>query len=345
MPDMGPAAAIPKRQYICRASGTDPGHARRRQSGYHAAMTLTELRYIVAVARERHFGRAAEACFVSQPTLSVAVKKLEDELGVALFERRANDVAVTSQGERIVEQAQRILEEVESLRQIAAAGRDPLAAPLRLGAIYTIGPYLLPFLIPALRKRAPKMPLQIEENFTAVLSERLRHGELDAIVISLPFEEPGILTLPLYDEPFVVALPADHPWTRKKSIKATDLPQDNLLLLGSGHCFRDQVLKVCPALNRSAAGSMQRTLEGSSLETIRHMVASGAGITVLPCSSVATAAPERRLLTIRPFASPAPSRRVALAWRKSFPRPQAIETLRQALADSRLDCVEPVRSR
>jgi LysR family hydrogen peroxide-inducible transcriptional activator len=308
-------------------------------------MTLTELRYIVAVARERHFGRAAEACFVSQPTLSVAVKKLEDELGVPLFERRANEVSVTPLGERIVEQAQRVLEEVEALKQLANQGQDPLTAPLRLGAIYTIGPYLLPWLIPALRKRAPKMPLRVEENFTAVLSARLRQGELDAILISLPFEEPGVVTLPLYDEPFVVALPTDHPWTKRKTIKAAELPDENLLLLGSGHCFRDQVLKVCPALQRSAAGSMQNTLEGSSLETIRHMVASGAGITVLPCSSVATATPERRLLAIRPFASPAPSRQVALAWRKSFPRPQAIEALRQAVLASHPDCVRPASAR
>jgi LysR family hydrogen peroxide-inducible transcriptional activator len=308
--------------------------------GYDAGMTLTELRYIVAVARERHFGRAAEACFVSQPTLSVAVKKLEDELGVALFERRANEVGVTALGECIVTQAQRVLEETEALKQLAEQGQDPLTGSLRLGTIYTIGPYLLPHLIPALRKRAPKMPLLVEENFTAVLSARLRQGELDAIVISLPFEEPGVVTLALYDEPFVVALPPDHPWTRKKYIKAAELPEDNLLLLGSGHCFRDQVLKVCPALNRSAAGSIQRTLEGSSLETIRHMVASGAGITVLPCSSVATTAgPERRLLATRPFASPAPSRRVALAWRKSFPRPQAIEALRQAVLASHPVCV------
>lgn len=305
-------------------------------------MTLTELRYIVAVARARHFGRAAEACFVSQPTLSVAVKKLEDELGIALFERRANEVSVTALGERVVEQAQRVLEEIEALKQIAAAGQDPLSSPLRLGAIYTIGPYLLPYLIPALRKRAPRMALRVEENFTAILTERLRQGELDAIIISLPYDEPGILTLSFYDEPFVVALPVDHPWTKKKTIRAADLPQENLLLLGTGHCFRDQVLKVCPALNRSSAGSMQKTLEGSSLETIRHMVASGAGITVLPCSSVASATPEKKLLTIRPFANPAPSRRVALAWRKSFPRPQAIEALRQAILDSRLECVRPL---
>jgi LysR family hydrogen peroxide-inducible transcriptional activator len=308
-------------------------------------MTLTELRYIVALARERHFGRAAEACFVSQPTLSVAVKKLEEELGVALFERRANEVNVTALGERVVEQAQRVLEETETLKQLAAQGQDPLRGPLRLGAIYTIGPYLLPHLIPALRRRAPHMPLLVEENFTSVLSARLRQGELDAIIISLPFEEPGVLTLPLYDEPFVVALPADHAWNRKKSIKGEELPNEDLLLLGSGHCFRDQVLKVCPALNRSASGSIQKTLEGSSLETIRHMVASGAGITVLPCSSVATATPEKRLLAIRPFTPPAPSRRVALAWRKSFPRPQAIEALRQAILDGLPDCVRAVPGR
>jgi len=308
-------------------------------------MTLTELRYIVALARERHFGRAAEACFVSQPTLSVAVKKLEDELGVALFERRANEVNVTALGEHIVDQAQRVLEETETLKRLAAQGQDPLSGPLKLGAIYTIGPYLLPHLIPALRRRAPKMPLLVEENFTAVLSARLRQGELDAIVISLPFEEPGVLTLPLYDEPFVVALPSDHAWNKRKTIKGEDLPNADLLLLGSGHCFRDQVLKVCPALNRSAHGSIQKTLEGSSLETIRHMVASGAGITVLPCSSVATPAPEKRLLTIRPFTAPVPSRRVALAWRKSFPRPQAIEALRRAILDSLPECVRPAPGR
>lgn len=308
-------------------------------------MTLTELRYLVAVARERHFGRAAEACFVSQPTLSVAVKKIEDELGVALFERRASDVAPTALGERVVEQAQRVLEEVEILKQVSSQGQDPLSGPLRLGAIYTIGPYLLPYLIPALHKQAPRMPLRVEENFTTVLTDRLRQGELDAILISLPFDVPGILTLPLYDEPFVVAVPASHPWGRKKTVKAADLPHENLLLLGSGHCFRDQVLKVCPALNRSAAGSMQQTLEGSSLETIRHMVASGAGITVLPCSSVAAASPEKKLLAVRPFVNPAPSRRVALAWRKSFPRPQAIEALRRALLDSRVPCVKPVPAR
>lgn len=312
-------------------------------SGYHASMTLTELRYIVAVARERHFGRAAEACFVSQPTLSVAVRKLEEEIGVVLFERGPTEISVTPLGERIVVQAQRVLEEVEAIKQLAQQGKNALEGPLRLGAIYTIGPYLLPHLIPALGKRAPRMPLLITESFTADLSERLRHGELDVMVISLPFAEPGIVTQPVYDESFVVALPAKHPWGEKKSIKAVDLPQENLLLLGSGHCFRDQVLKVCPALNRTSRaglGSMQQTLEGSSLETIRHMVASGAGITVLPCSSAASNGAEKRLLTIRPFSHPAPTRRVALAWRQSFPRTQAIEAVRQAILSSHIDCLK-----
>src|SRR5262245_54631771 len=175
-------------------------------------MTLTELRYIVAVARERHFGRAAEACFVSQPTLSVAVKKLEEELGVPLFERGPGEVTVTPGGQRIVEQAQRVLEEASRIRELAAAGRDPLAGPLRLGAIYTIGPYLLPKLIPILRKSAPTMQLLIQENFTHRLAESLKNGDVDVILIALPFQEPAVETQAVYDEPFMVAIPKGHPW-------------------------------------------------------------------------------------------------------------------------------------
>ncbi len=303
-------------------------------------MTLTELRYIVAVARERHFGRAAQACFVSQPTLSVAIRKLEDELGVTLFERGANEVTPTMIGERVVTQAQRVLEQATALKEIAQQGKDPLAGPLRLGVIYTVGPYLLPHLIPLLHKRAPHMPLLIEENYTARLSEQLKEGVLDVIIISLHFAEPGIVTQALYDEPFKVVLPSSHVWKKAKAIKAKDLAKENLLLLGAGHCFRDQVLKTCPELNRSSAvGSLQRTLEGGSLETIRHMVASGAGITVLPCTSVLSHQAEDKLLAVRPFADPVPKRRIALAWRNSFPRPQAIATLREALQACPLPCV------
>lgn len=305
-------------------------------------MTLNELKYIVAVARERHFGRAAESCFVSQPTLSVAVRKLEDELGVSLFERRRGEISVTAVGERIVNQAQRVLEEASAIRQLAAQGQNQLSAPLRLGAIYTIGPYLLPHLIPRITDAAPQMPLIVEENYTSVLTERLRRGELDAIIISLPFDEPGIATLSLYEEPFVLLLPSAHPFTRKAAVKVADLAKEDVLLLGAGHCFRDQVLEVCPdCIARRGDGQPRQMLEGSSLETIRYMVASGLGITVLPCSAAGAERFSERLLEVRRFAGVTPSRVVALAWRKSFPRPRAIEVLRQAVVDCRLGCVRP----
>ncbi len=292
-------------------------------------MTLTELRYIVAVAREHHFGRAAEACFVSQPTLSVAVKKLEEELGVTLFERGPGEVSVTPAGQRIVEQAQRVLEESARIKEIAAAGRDPLAGPLRLGAIYTIGPYLLPKLIPILRRSAPTMQLHIQENFTHRLAEMLKSGEVDVILIALPFEEPGIATQAVYDEAFVVAVPKGHPWEGRKRVSSEELTRESLLLLGEGHCFRDQVLDLCHTVRGKDRSPIAKTVEGGSLETIRQMVAGGVGITVLPGTSVSGAAGD--IVRVVPFAKPVPTRRVGLAWRRSFPRPEAIEALRKGI--------------
>ncbi len=251
-------------------------------------MTLTELKYIVAVARERHFGRAAEACFVSQPTLSVAIKKLEEELGTQIFERRSNEVTVTPVGERIVGQAQRVLDEAGRIKEIARQGKDPLAGPLRLGVIYTIGPYLLPGLVRQLLKDAPEMPLLLTENFTVKLMELLKNGEIDVAIMALPLPQTGLLLQPVYDEPFIVAMPRHHAWTKRKSIPSEDLKKETMLLLGTGHCFRDQVLEVCPELSRfsSSAEGIQKTFEGSSLDTIRHMVGSGLGLTVLPITSV-----------------------------------------------------------
>jgi LysR family hydrogen peroxide-inducible transcriptional activator len=303
-------------------------------------MTLTELRYIVAVARERHFGRAAEACFVSQPTLSVAVKKLEEELEVTLFERGPGEVSVTPAGEKIVEQAQRVLEEASRIREIAAAGRDPLAGPLRLGAIYTIGPYLLPKLIPILRRMAPAMQLLIQENFTHRLGEMLKNGEVDVILVALPFEEPGIATQAAYDEPFLVAVPKGHPWEGRKRITSEELTRESLLLLGEGHCFRDQVLEICHAVRSKDRSSLARTVEGGSLETIRQMVATGVGVTVLPATSVTPGAGGNDLIRILPFARPVPVRRVGLAWRRSFPRPEAVEMLRKSILAANLPQVE-----
>jgi len=293
-------------------------------------VTLTELRYIVAVARERHFGRAAEACFVSQPTLSVAVKKLEEELGVTLFERGPGEVSITPPGQKIVEQAQRVLEEAARVRELAAAGRDPLLGPLRLGAIYTIGPYLLPKLVPIMRRTAPSMPLHIQENFTHRLSESLKSGEVDAILIALPFDEPGIATRAVYDEPFLVAVPKGHAWEARKRISADELTSESLLLLGEGHCFRDQVLDICNVVRAKERSSLAKTVEGGSLETIRQMVASGVGVTVLPSTSIG-AGGTGDLIRILPFSRPAPTRRVGLAWRRSFPRPEAIEALRKGI--------------
>ncbi len=295
-------------------------------------MTLTELRYIVTLAREQHFGQAAAKCFVSQPTLSVGVKKLEDELGIALFERTRNSVRVTPMGEKIVRQAQKVLEEAAAVKQLANTGRDQLSTPLRVGAIYTIGPYLFPHLVPQLAQAAPNMPLYIEENFTAILRRKLRMGELDAIIIALPFTEPDVLTQPLYDEPFRVLLPGGHPWENKKEITPSELTEEELLLLGEGHCFRDQVLEACPALaHKQDTSNENGGIEASSLETIRHMVASGMGISVLPQSALLDSHYAPQVLTTRPFSSPAPSRTVALAWRASFPRPKAIDILSQAL--------------
>ena len=307
-------------------------------------MTLTELRYIVAVARERHFGRAAKACFVSQPTLSVAVRKLEDELGVALFERRTQSVAVTPAGEAIVAQAQRVLEEAALIHDLATEERDQLRGPLRVGLIHTVGPYILPELVTLLRERAPQMPLIVEESFTDTLRRRLASGELDLIVISLPFGESGVVTRAVYDEPFVVLLSASHPWTQRETVDPADLASENLLLLGPGHCFRDQVLAACPECRPPSTvdGEFQVSLEGGSLETIRHMVVSGIGITVAPCTAAGAERYSQRLLAIRRFTPPAPSRRVALAWRKSFPRPKAVQAVLEAIAACRLSGVEKV---
>jgi LysR family hydrogen peroxide-inducible transcriptional activator len=304
-------------------------------------MTLTELRYIVAVARTRHFGRAAEACFVSQPTLSVAVRKLEEELGVVLFERSHNEVTLTPVGKRIVTQAQRVLEEAKTLGQIARAESEPLTTPLRLGAIFTIGPYLLPHLIPIMRQRAPRLPLLVEENYTANLSTKLKQGEVDAIVIALPFDVPGVETRPLYDEPFSVLLPASHRWGEREAIRVAELAEETVLLLGPGHCFRDQVLEACPGCQKPESGNdnIQRSLEGSSLETIRHMVAGGVGITVLPCTAAEDTQYSQELIRVRPFEGTPPSRRVALAWRKSYPHPEAIEVLYRAILDCPIGCV------
>ncbi len=307
-------------------------------------MTLTELRYLVAVARERHFGRAAEACHVSQPTLSVAIKKLEEELDVKIFERSSNEIAVTPLGQEIVRQAQVVIEQAQLIKEIAKRGRDPLAGPLRLGVIYTIGPYLLPDLVRQVIERTPQMPLLLQENFTVKLLDMLRSGELDCAILAEPFPDAGLAIAPLYDEPFRIAVPASHPLAQRQSLSAEELKQETLLLLGNGHCFRDHVLEVCPEFARFASGAegIQRSFEGSSLETIKHMVASGMGITVVPELSVPADPPPH--LKFLHFSEPVPSRRVVLAWRRSFTRYEAIAALRNAVMACRLTGVQRINA-
>jgi LysR family transcriptional regulator, hydrogen peroxide-inducible genes activator len=323
-------------------------------------MTLTELKYIVAVARERHFGKAADACFVSQPTLSVAIKKLEEELDLKLFERSVNEVTMTPLGEQIVTQAQRVLDEAAQIKEMAKNGKDPLSGTLRLGIIYTIAPYLLPALVRQVIDRTPQMPLTLTENFTHKLLEMLRQGQIDCAILAEPFDSTGLATAPLYDEPYVVAVPSTHLLAAQTSVSTAQLESENLLLLGNGHCFRDHVLGVCPEHNafqnggnggNGANSGLASNFEGSSLETIRHMVAAGMGVTLMPRLSVPAKAQAevKRSKTDALFVKylplklakgeTQPTRRVTLAWRRSFTRYEAIAALRNAVYGCELDGV------
>jgi len=301
-------------------------------------MTLTELRYIVTLAQSQHFGKAAELCNVSQPTLSIAVKKLEGELGVNLFERSKSNVRPTPIGQQIIHQSQRVLEEAAAIKDIAKSGSNQLSTPLHIGAIFTIGPYLFPYFISPLQKTAPDMHLVIEEGYTSSLKKRLKSGEVDVILVSLPFRAPDIVVQPLYEEAFVVLLPKDHALASQTAIKKSDLDNENILMMGEGHCFRDQVTEILPNINqnRSSEASIRTMTQGSSLETLCHMVSSGLGITVLPNSAAIGAVDRSDGLVIKPFAEISPSRTTAIAWRASFPRHKAIDALRNAIYLSNL---------
>ncbi|MEY4296048.1 MAG: hypothetical protein RLY82_1736 [Pseudomonadota bacterium] len=309
-------------------------------------MTLTELKYIVAVARERHFGKAADSCHVSQPTLSVAIKKLEDELDIKLFERSTSEISLTALGEQVVQQAQRVIEEAAQIKEIAKRGKDPLASSLSLGIIYTIAPYVLPSLMRQVIDRTPQMPLMLIESFTHKLLEQLRQGEIDCAILAEPFDSAGLATAPLYDEPYRVAVPSTHQLAKQVAISVTELESENLLLLGNGHCFRDHVLGVCPESQsgRALAGSasadgIRKSFEGSSLETIKHMVAAGMGVTLVPRLAVPAEAKRSKTDSLYVKYLPLklakgeaePTRRIVLAWRRSFTRYEAIAALRNAI--------------
>ncbi|WP_319380578.1 hydrogen peroxide-inducible genes activator [Thiomicrorhabdus sp.] len=305
-------------------------------------MTLNELKYIVAVAKEKHFRKASETCFVSQPTLSVAIKKLEEELGVIIFERRKQDVLITPIGEKIIKIAEEILERSQMIKEIAQESQEDMTAELKIGAIYTVAPYLLPKLIPEFHKIAPNVPLIIEENYTHVLANKLQSGELDVVILSLPFDEPNIETMPLYREPFKAIIPNTYPMARTEGkISLKKMESETVLLLGAGHCFREQVIEIYPNLLMNYHHDhLQKTLEGSSLETIRYMVASGAGISIFPCTSLSDR--DQGLFTIKDLSGQGAERIVALAWRKSFPRMKILQRFKEAIDQINLSCTQPI---
>ena len=290
-------------------------------------MTLIELKFVVAVAQERNFRRAAEKCFVTQPALSLGIKKLEEELNVTIFERSRSEVSPTEIGAKIIEQANIVLEESARLKELAKLGTNPLKGLFKLGMIHSVGPYLLPEIIPILRVSAPNMPLEVEENLTANLEVQLKNGVIDAAVIALPFDVSGIQVRSLYDEAFSVVVPSNHHWVDRIAIDPKELSEEKVLLLNSGHCFSNQVTQACPELSRKG-----EILQGNSLETIRNMVASNLGITVLPASAT-VARYQNPLIKVIPFIKPAPTRRIAIAWRKSFVRTQAIDKLVDAILE------------
>jgi LysR family hydrogen peroxide-inducible transcriptional activator len=300
-------------------------------------MSLTELKFIVAVAQERNFRRAAEKCFVTQPALSLAIKKLEEELNVIIFERSRSDVSMTEIGEKIVEQAGKVLEETARIKQLAELGKNQLKGALKLGMIHSVGPYLLPEIIPILRKSAPDMPLEVEENLTANLETQLKNGVIDAAIIALPFDVAGLQYKALYDEEFDVVVPVTHHWAKRKQINPSELSDEKVLLLNSGHCFSNQVTQACPELSRKG-----EVLQGNSLETIRNMVASNLGITVLPCSATAVRY-HNPLLKVIPFVVPAPTRRIAIAWRKSFVRLEAVEKIAESIKAINSDYMKTIK--
>ncbi len=305
-------------------------------------MTLNELKYIIALNQEKHFRKAAEKCFVSQPTLSIAIKKLEDELGVQLFERYKHDILITPIGKQIIEISEEILKLSQNIKELAKEYQGDLSTELKIGAIYTIAPYLFPKLIPNFHALAPNVSLIIEENYTHVLAEKLKTGELDIAILSLPFNEPNIETFNLYEEPFKLILPKEKEITKKSCLDSIDqLQNETILLLGAGHCFRDQVIDSFPHLlnTNQQTHSLQKTFEGSSLETIRYMVASGVGVSIFPCSTLSER--DEGLLNIKELPNPKPSRTVALAWRKSFPREKILELFKQAALEVNIPCTIP----
>lgn len=276
-------------------------------------MNLRDLKYLVALADHRHFGKAADASFVSQPTLSTQIKKLEEELGVALVERAPRKVMLTPVGREVVERARRIIAEVEQMGEVARRSRDPEAGTVRLGLFPTLGPYLLPHVVPRIRKRFPQLELLLVEEKSDVLLQRLRDGALDAALLALPLHDDQLHAEFLFEEPFLLAVPESHPLASHGPLALDDLSSQTLLLLEDGHCLRDQALDVC----RTAGAGENGGFRATSLETLRQMVAANVGVTLLPSLAVKPPVAQSDAICLLPFRDPQPSRRIAMVWRRS----------------------------
>lgn len=278
-------------------------------------MNIRALQYFVKLAELKHFSKAANACFVSQPTLSTQIRKLEDELGVSLIERAPRKVMLTPIGEDIAHRARHILRDIEQVKDAARRSKDPETGAIKLGIFPTLAPYLLPHIIPVIRQRYPELKLQLAEEKTDVILNMLDQGRLDAGVLALPVNAQGMEIEVLFAEPFVAAMPSSHPLSEKQSIGIKDLEGEELLLLEEGHCLRQHALAVC-----ELAGAHERVdFHATSMETLRHMVAANVGVTLMPVLSVKPPIASTANIAIRPFNSPAPSRTIALVWRSSSP--------------------------
>ncbi|WP_455209926.1 LysR substrate-binding domain-containing protein [Kaarinaea lacus] len=296
-------------------------------------MNLRDLKYIIAVAETRHFGRAAERCFVSQPTLSGQIKKLEEELGVTIFERTNRSVEVTPVGEAILVYARQMMEQAEAIEQLAQAHQDPLAGPLRVGAIPTLSPYLMPLILVPLKKRYPQVRLVLSEEITDTLLTRLHNHEIDTILLATPMEEPDLEVIPLFDEPFWLAHPRKHALYNKDEITRKDLDDLELLLLSEGHCLAKQAMEVCRMKERSAQGEMA-DLRASSLETLLQLVGAGFGCTLVPALAVRGSWTTDTGIIARPLAIKDAYRTISLVFRATFPRRAAIEAFAQIIRDN-----------
>ena len=302
-------------------------------SDYAARMNLRDLRYLVALADERHFGRAAERCHVSQPTLSAQIRKLEEYLGVSLVERQPRRVSLTEAGAKVVERARRLLLEADAIVELAKTDRDPLSGALRLGLIPTVGPYLLPHVVRRLKRELPRLKLMLYEHQTVPLLEKLRAGEIDMGILALPVPLDGLEAEPLYDEPFTLAVPAGHRLADNERVRVEDLKGETLLLLEDGHCLRDQALEVCSRIRVQE----EQDYRATSLETLRQMVAAGHGVTLMPQLAADSPLGGARGMRTKTFVRPAPTRTIGAVWRKSTTRAQAIaataNTIRAAMKE------------